>query len=83
MAAATMRGMATFPDSRRDLLDAPIATLATIGKDDLPQLTEIWFLHDEGKLRTSLTTTPSRPCSEPSTTRMSQTTTGPARAGSW
>jgi PPOX class probable F420-dependent enzyme len=46
--------MTTFPESHRDLLDAPVATLATIGKDGLPQMTEIWFLHDEGELRTSL-----------------------------
>jgi PPOX class probable F420-dependent enzyme len=46
--------MTTFPDSHRDLLDAQVATLATIGKDGLPQLTEVWFLHDEGELKTSL-----------------------------
>jgi PPOX class probable F420-dependent enzyme len=46
--------MTDFPESHRDLLDAPVATLATIGKDGLPQMTEIWFLHDEGELRTSL-----------------------------
>ncbi|MGZ4176681.1 MAG: PPOX class F420-dependent oxidoreductase [Solirubrobacteraceae bacterium] len=48
--------MTTFPDSHRDLLDAQVATLATIGADGLPQLTEIWFLHDEGELKTSLNT---------------------------
>lgn len=48
--------MTTFPETHRDLLDAPVATLATIGKDGLPQLTEIWFLHDEGELKTSLNT---------------------------
>jgi PPOX class probable F420-dependent enzyme len=46
--------MTNFPESHRDLLDAPVATLATIGGDGLPQMTEIWFLHDEGELRTSL-----------------------------
>jgi PPOX class probable F420-dependent enzyme len=46
--------MTTFPETHRDLLDAPVATLATIGADGLPQLTEIWFLHDEGELKTSL-----------------------------
>jgi PPOX class probable F420-dependent enzyme len=46
--------MTTFPESHRDLLDAPVATLATLGKDGLPQMTEIWFLHDEGELKTSL-----------------------------
>jgi PPOX class probable F420-dependent enzyme len=48
--------MTTFPESHSDLLDAQVATLATIGSDGLPQLTEIWFLHDEGELKTSLNT---------------------------
>jgi PPOX class probable F420-dependent enzyme len=46
--------MTTFPDSHHDLLDAQVGTLATIGGDGLPQLTEIWFLHDEGELKISL-----------------------------
>jgi PPOX class probable F420-dependent enzyme len=46
--------MTTFPESHRDLLDAPVATLATIDRDGLPQLTEVWFLHDDGELRLSL-----------------------------
>jgi PPOX class probable F420-dependent enzyme len=46
--------MTTFPDSHRDLLDAQVATLATIGGNGFPQLTEIWFLHDDGELKTSL-----------------------------
>jgi len=48
--------MTTFPDTHRGLLDAPVATLATIGDDGLPQLTEVWFLYDEGELKTSLNT---------------------------
>ncbi|MES1247161.1 MAG: PPOX class F420-dependent oxidoreductase [Actinomycetota bacterium] len=48
--------MTEFPDSHRDLLDAKVATLATIGDDGLPQLTEVWFLHDDGELRVSLNT---------------------------
>lgn len=48
--------MTSFPDTHRDLLDAPFATLATIGGDGLPQLTEVWFLHDEGEIKTSLNT---------------------------
>jgi hypothetical protein len=28
--------MTTFPESHRDLLDAPVATLATIDRDGLP-----------------------------------------------
>jgi PPOX class probable F420-dependent enzyme len=46
--------MTDFPASHRDLLDAQVATLATIGDDGLPQLTEIWFVHDDGELKTSL-----------------------------
>jgi PPOX class probable F420-dependent enzyme len=43
-----------FPDSHRDLLDARFATLATIGKDGGPQLTEVWFLFEDGEVRISL-----------------------------
>jgi PPOX class probable F420-dependent enzyme len=43
-----------FPDSHRDLLESKFATLATIGKDGGPQLTEIWFLWEDGKVKTSL-----------------------------
>jgi PPOX class probable F420-dependent enzyme len=46
--------MTTFPESHRDLLDAPVATLATIDRDGLPQLTEVWFLHESGELKLSL-----------------------------
>jgi PPOX class probable F420-dependent enzyme len=46
--------MTNFPDSHRDLLDAQVATLATIGGNGFPQLTEVWFLHDDGELKTSL-----------------------------
>jgi PPOX class probable F420-dependent enzyme len=43
-----------FPDSHRDLLDAQFATLATLGKDGGPQLTEIWFLFEDGEVKISL-----------------------------
>ena len=46
--------MTSFPDSHKDLLDAQVATLATIGGNGLPQQTEIWFLHDNGTLKLSL-----------------------------
>lgn len=46
--------MTTFPESHRDLLDAQVATLATVGGDGYPQLTEVWFLHDDGELKLSL-----------------------------
>jgi PPOX class probable F420-dependent enzyme len=48
--------MADFPESHRPLLDAQVATLATIEPDGGPQLSEIWFLLDEGELRLSLST---------------------------
>jgi PPOX class probable F420-dependent enzyme len=49
--------MTSFPDSHRDLLDAEVASLATIGDDGFPQSTELWFLHEDGELKISLNTT--------------------------
>jgi len=49
-------GMATIPDSHRDLLDAPVATLATVGADGRPQLSAVWFLADGDNVRLSLNT---------------------------
>jgi PPOX class probable F420-dependent enzyme len=46
--------MTTFPDSHQDLLDGQFASLATLGGDGFPQLTEIWFLHDDDELKLSL-----------------------------
>jgi PPOX class probable F420-dependent enzyme len=43
-----------FPPEFHDLLDAQFATLATIGKDGGPQLTEVWFLFEDGKVKISL-----------------------------
>jgi PPOX class probable F420-dependent enzyme len=48
--------MTTFPQSHTDLLDAQVASLATIGGDGFPQQTELWFLYDEGELKLSLNT---------------------------
>lgn len=48
--------MTDFPESHRDLLDAKFASLATIGAGGFPQVTEIWFLHDDGELKLSLNT---------------------------
>ena len=48
--------MSDFPETHRDLLDAQFATLATIGRDGVPQLTEVWFLHADGELKISLNT---------------------------
>jgi PPOX class probable F420-dependent enzyme len=51
-----MSPMTTFPKSHGDLLDAQVASLATLGGDGFPQLTELWFLYDEGELKLSLNT---------------------------
>ncbi len=48
--------MTEFPESHRDLLDAQVATLATIGRDGGPQLTEVWFIVEDGELKLSLNT---------------------------
>lgn len=46
--------MTAFPESHQDLLDGQVATLATIRDDGFPQMTEVWFLHTDGELKTSL-----------------------------
>jgi PPOX class probable F420-dependent enzyme len=48
--------MPAVPDSHRYLLDAQVATLATVGPDGRPQLSEVWFLADDGTIRISLNT---------------------------
>lgn len=49
--------MTDVPASHADLLDARFATLATVGPDGRPQVSEVWFLHDDGELRVSLNRT--------------------------
>jgi PPOX class probable F420-dependent enzyme len=49
--------MTSTPDSHRDLLDAQVATLATIGSDGRPQLSAVWFLADGDAVQVSLNTT--------------------------
>jgi PPOX class probable F420-dependent enzyme len=46
--------MPEIPESHRDLLDAQFATLATINPDGRPQLSEVWFLAEDGLVKFSL-----------------------------
>ena len=46
--------MPTIPSSHRDLLDGQFATLATVGPDGRPQLSEVWFHADGDTIRLSL-----------------------------
>ncbi len=45
-----------IPDSHSDLLASNVATLATVGPDGRPQLSEVWFLAEDGTIRISLNT---------------------------
>ena len=49
--------MPEIPASHRDLLDGGFATLATIGPDGRPQLSEVWFLAEGDTVALSLNTT--------------------------
>ncbi|HWD96092.1 MAG TPA: PPOX class F420-dependent oxidoreductase [Acidimicrobiales bacterium] len=48
--------MPTIPSTHHDLLQSRVATLATIGADERPQLTEVWFLADGDSVSLSLNT---------------------------
>ena len=52
---------ATIPEAFTDLLDAHVATLATIGRDGRPQLSAVWFLHENGEVRSPCTPPGRRP----------------------
>ena len=45
-----------IPDSHRDLLEAEVATLATVGEDGYPQVSEVWFLAEGDSVSISLNT---------------------------
>ena len=49
-----MSDQTTVPETFRDLLEAQVATFATVGPDGRPQLSAVWFLHDDGELKVSL-----------------------------
>ncbi len=44
----------SVPSTHVDLLDASVATLATVGPDGRPQVSAVWFLADEGVVKVSL-----------------------------
>lgn len=46
--------MTGIPESHRDLLESPVATLATVGPDGRPQLSEVWFVAEGDTVRISL-----------------------------
>ena len=49
-----MSDQTTIPEGFADLLDAPVATFATVGPDGRPQLSAVWFLHEDGAVKVSL-----------------------------
>jgi PPOX class probable F420-dependent enzyme len=56
MTPQAARPTPTVPPSHSDLLGANFATLATIDREGRPQLTEVWFLAEDGELKLSLST---------------------------
>lgn len=48
--------MIDVPESHHDLLDAEVATFATVDATDYPQLTDVWFLYEDGDVKLSFNT---------------------------
>jgi PPOX class probable F420-dependent enzyme len=48
--------MTTVPESHRDLLQAQVAILATVGPEGTPQSSALWFLAEDDVIRLSLNT---------------------------
>lgn len=49
--------MITVPESYRDLIEAPwTASMSTVDADGMPQVTAVWYLADDDKVKTSLMT---------------------------
>jgi PPOX class probable F420-dependent enzyme len=48
--------MTTIPETHRDLLDAQVAVLGTVGASGRPQLSAIWFLAEGDTVKLSLNT---------------------------
>ena len=46
----------SIPDSHRDLLEGDFVTLATVGDDGYPQVSEVWFLAEGDQIAMSLNT---------------------------
>jgi len=46
----------TIPESHRDLLEGDVLTLATVGEDGYPQVSEVWFVMEDGQVAISLNT---------------------------
>ncbi len=45
--------MTAIPKTHEYLLDAQVATLATVGPDGRPQVSEVWFLAEDGSVLTA------------------------------
>jgi PPOX class probable F420-dependent enzyme len=46
----------SIPDSHRDLLERDFLTLATVGDDGYPQVSEVWFVAEGDQVAMSLNT---------------------------